>query len=864
MHSSPISLVLLAASVGIALISAPAAAETPPAPRAGNDLGEIVVTARQREEKLIDVPVTVQAFTAHDIKSAGIERPQNFIALTSGVSQVQTAEVGDMQVNIRGISTGRDAETNFALVVDGVLQTNPNAFNQELAGVTQIEVLKGPQGALYGRNALAGAIIISTKKPTDVFEGEATAGVGNHGQYTGSLSLSGPLSGGFAGTIGAYTRHDDGSFKNSYLHCENCGNYLRDTGVTGRLVFKAGDSSEFDVKAKYSKVSAGAINFNASIALVDAAKQFNFGPFWENPNTHQFVYINNVKPVNEQTNKDVSVKGTFAVSLGTLTATAAYNDQTNFFLTDGTSDSFGLYSANPVCQASFNARAADTPVPAPFNYGTPPPNILNAFQPAYAPTTCGGYQYQQRDQKDASLEVRLASPGNQPLRWLAGVYVADIKRHVVVSQGSDLNQGFLHQAYVPSTGPNPTDLLYDDDFRSKVYAGFANVAYDVAPGLELALAVRYDKEDRSVDNNVPKVSPQTPGFGPFGLLALVVPSFQAFGFGPVCPSGPNRPDCKGFINPFYNLPGNSGLSSIPSRSKSFDQFQPKLSANWKVTDEWALYASYGYGFRSGGFNSTGSAATLAAAFGNLKLDNGTPNLQAVSDDFRKEVSKAAEAGFKARLFDHTLSLNGAVYITKVDDMQNFSFFAGPFGLLRIVTNIDKVDIKGAEMDFRWRANEYFTLLGGAGYTDATIKAYAVRPYTAGNKVPYVPEYTGNLGAEFRIPVARGAFSVVARLDTTFIGKTWFSPVQNNRLPNFFTGLGFGEGDFSKQYRKPYETFDARLGLESDQWSVTAWSHNLTNKKYLEEIIPSPEFGGSFIHDSYGRSYGLSLAYRFGM
>ena len=71
---------------------------------------------------------------ATDIKSAGIERPQDFIALTPGVSQVQTAEAGDLQVNIRGINTGRDAETNFALVVDGVLQTNPNALNQELVG----------------------------------------------------------------------------------------------------------------------------------------------------------------------------------------------------------------------------------------------------------------------------------------------------------------------------------------------------------------------------------------------------------------------------------------------------------------------------------------------------------------------------------------------------------------------------------------------------------------------------------------------------------------------------------------------------------------------------------------------------------
>jgi iron complex outermembrane receptor protein len=108
----------------------------------------------------------------------------------------------------------------------------------------------------------------------------------------------------------------------------------------------------------------------------------------------------------------------------------------------------------------------------------------------------------------------------------------------------------------------------------------------------------------------------------------------------------------------------------------------------------------------------------------------------------------------------------------------------------------------------------------------------------------------------------GSLSLVARLDENFTGKTWFSTVQDNRLPNFFTGLNFGEGDFSKQYRKPYAVTDGRLGVEGDKWAVTAWARNLTNKKYLEEIIPAPEFGGSFIHDSFGRTYGLEVSARF--
>ncbi|HEY8509065.1 MAG TPA: TonB-dependent receptor plug domain-containing protein, partial [Steroidobacteraceae bacterium] len=141
-------------------------------------LEEVVITARQREERVLDVPATVQAFTATEIKAAGIERAGDFVALTPGLAQVQTAEIGDLQLSIRGINTGRDAETNFALVIDGVLQTNPNAFNQEFANITQIEVLKGPQGAIYGRNAVAGAVIITTRRPTDEFDASATVGYG--------------------------------------------------------------------------------------------------------------------------------------------------------------------------------------------------------------------------------------------------------------------------------------------------------------------------------------------------------------------------------------------------------------------------------------------------------------------------------------------------------------------------------------------------------------------------------------------------------------------------------------------------------------------------------------------------------------
>jgi len=127
----------------------------------------ITVTALMVEDELTDVPATVSVLTDGQIEAVGVSRAEDFIKLVPGVSMVNAAEVGDTQVNIRGINGSRDAENSFAFVVDGVLMTNPAAFNREYANLRQIEVLKGPQGALYGRNASAGAVIVTTNLPGD-------------------------------------------------------------------------------------------------------------------------------------------------------------------------------------------------------------------------------------------------------------------------------------------------------------------------------------------------------------------------------------------------------------------------------------------------------------------------------------------------------------------------------------------------------------------------------------------------------------------------------------------------------------------------------------------------------------------------
>ena len=191
-------------------VALPAMAQT-------TEMEEIVVTARKRNENYQDVPVTINVFTESLVKDAGIQRPADFIQMVPNMTLVETQNAGNAFVVIRGISQARNSEPSVAVQVDGVLETNPAEFNQELFDIQQIEVLKGPQGALYGRNAIGGAIIITTQDPADEFEATAKAGYGNENSIRGQLGVSGPIgdTAGYRATVNYY--ETDGFLDNVFL-----------------------------------------------------------------------------------------------------------------------------------------------------------------------------------------------------------------------------------------------------------------------------------------------------------------------------------------------------------------------------------------------------------------------------------------------------------------------------------------------------------------------------------------------------------------------------------------------------------------------------------------------------------------------
>ena len=629
-------------------------------------LEEVVVSARKVDESVQDVPIAMSVFTSSDISDAGIERPEDFIALTPNVVMANTVNVGDTLVTIRGLTSTRDAESNFAFVVDGVLQTNPNAFNRELLDIAQIEVLKGPQGALYGRNATSGAILITTKAPSEESESTAVIGMGVNNASKLQYVNSGKMGDNVYTRFSVSTRETDGEHTNVYSNLKNV-DFFEDTTIRGRVLVEEDDSS-WDFRFGMSEASGGTINFNAVFAL-PAFQGFGTpgaDQFFKDVNEHKFTYMFNVPPVNEQETSDLSIKYTEDLANGReFSAIFAYNHLEEFLMSDGTSGAFGGYFGVPACAASNTAAnlALINSLPPGFSFAAPgtAPSGANSVLGPYLPHTCDGYQFQSRDQDDVSIEVKLTSNQTESTRWLIGGYYAEIERDVAVAYGADLGKGFEFKSYVPATGKNPTDLSFDDTFTTDVFSIFGQYSIDLSDATELSFEGRYDKEKRSVDNNVPATT-------------------SALYYGGGAP-----------INPAMS----AGGSKIPSRDKSYDQFQPKISLT-TTAENTTIYASYGVGFRSGGFNSSGSAALINSQL-NIPVSAGL----GVSDSFNKEVSKSFEVGFKGRYLDGRLAINGALFETEVDDNQFFEFFAGPWGLLRVVTSIDQLDISGSELDFKY-------------------------------------------------------------------------------------------------------------------------------------------------------------------
>jgi len=842
-------LLILGSVASAALFPAHGFAQT--AQSASDDIGgEIVVTARRQDEKLQDVPASITVLTTEALQNTGVRVAADFVQLTPGVTIITgVVEAGDTQIAIRGVNGARDGENNVALVVDGVLKTNTALLAQDQGAISQIEILKGPQGAYYGRSAVAGAIVMTTKRPGDRIEVSGRVSGANNNTYNAAASISGPLSDTLGFVINGDYFTTDGFYRDIYstdplratLSPANPGKAAsvddnERWNINGRLLFTPSADTELDLKVRYAKLSGSAIGFNAIFQLPALAAAVNVPAFNIDANDHEFIFTRNIDPENRQKTFETSLhlRQTISDSIN-LTGYVAYSQTNNSFTADGTSGTFGFFAEEASCQASTQALTG-YPVQAPFSVGIP-----GGFLNPYSPVTCDGSQYQQRDQKDFTAELRLSGETDGGLNWSFGGYYLYIDRFTCTNLGLDTNQGVIRECFT-TDARNPTEALAQDSFKTNVYALFGSLDYKPTERLTLSAALRYDIEDRSTENSIPT-----------GRRTRWVGNVLTGN-----PNGTPTTPANYFLNPGLD-PVYNASGVLAPRNATFKQFQPKISAVFAATDYINIFANWGIGFKSGGFNNAGSAAIVNGFFNAPVSAGGIDAGLTISDEFDKETTSAFELGVKGNITPD-ISFEIAGYRTIVTDSQFFEFFVGPFGLLRVVSNIDKVRLQGIEGSFNARIVDGFTVFGSANVIDATIRANRSRPYTVGNKAPATADYTINIGAQYDGPLT-DTLGMLLRADYRVTGPTYFHTVQDNTIPNIFQGL-VGPANMANTRRDTFGVLNLRAGIKADNWSLTAFANNVTKKRYLAEVIVAPEFGGGFVAPGPLQSYGLEATFRF--
>jgi len=459
--SCPFHISVLALGIGLtfpALAQEQTASED--APYAA--LEKIVIKARGRDETQQTVPLSVKAFSSKAIEDAGIKGVGDFVAVTPNLSLTEAQSVGTSFMTIRGLSQVRNGETPMAVVVDGVIQSDAKQFGQELFDIQSIEVLRGPQGALYGRNASGGAILINTKQPRNEAGGYIQAGVGNGDHKQMQASVGGAI---IPDTlmyrISANYTDRGGNLTNDNLKKKV--DPYEDTTIRGLLKWHVSDDLGIDLRVNHVQDRSGALNYqyqpthlNAD-CTADPNNIFDFSKVDADSVSRRFC-ANNMG-FNTRSLDEVTTKFDYNLNFATLTGVASFNR-----ITEKTASDQYPYTASR--------------------------NLLGGF----ADGTTGQFV----DTKTQSYELRLTSPSKPSVRWMAGVYALMTDRFSSTWTGMDSGSGVVPLERDPqfSSPVNPTNSWLADNNDNKSSAIFGNLDWDITQKVELSTAFRYDRDER--------------------------------------------------------------------------------------------------------------------------------------------------------------------------------------------------------------------------------------------------------------------------------------------------------------------------------------------------------------------------------
>ncbi len=777
----------------------------------------IIVTAQKREQSLQDVPIVVTAVSEQLLQDTGVKDIKDLTVLAPGLTVTSTSSEASTTARIRGIGTVGDnpgLESSVGVVIDGVYRPRNGVGFGDLGEIERIEVLKGPQGTLFGKNTSAGVINIITKRPTHDFSSQVEVTAGNYGALEGSASINGGISDTVAARLYIGARERDGFLdvnRGGGPRVEPDDNDRKVWTARGQMLFEPTDALEVRLTADFSERDESCCAaVQTTRAPAGAALDALAGGRGVNPTAQAFDRVAYSNRSTKQEIEDLggSAEVNYDFGAATLTSISAYRTWESLNAQD------------------IEFSAADV------WHRDPDGNQLTEF-------------------KQINQEFRLAGETDM-VSWLFGAFYAqeDLLSRQQLQYGTQYGTYILALAgaAAPALAPLVTGLypeglgsrdVHEQDSES--WALFTNNSIRFTDALELTVGVRYTNESKDLDSRYNNTHN--------GMGCATWRGATAAGLIPAAAAPLMRLACLGLTDP--NFDPDSPLAIAPARvnpveSQSMDEseWSGTLKLSYRFTDEVMTYASYARGYKAGGFNLDRVRSGTGAGD---QIDT----IPVLDTSFDKELVDSYEIGIKTQWAGNSLLLNAAVFYQDYTDFQLNTFDGVQF----IVTSLDQVTSEGVDLDIVWFTPlDQLSLQGGVTYADTQIKdpAALANPLwfsqaRADDRMSFAPKWSGSLSATFEQPLGGDL--------------VWRTNVGAKYTSEYNTGSNLHPG----KMQDSLTLVNARMGLGADDesWMLELWAQNLTDEDYYQVVFDAPtQTGGLNAFLAPPRTYGLTARFKF--
>ncbi|MBI1685914.1 TonB-dependent receptor [Caulobacter hibisci] len=788
----------------------------------------IIVTAQKREQNLQDTPVVVTAIGAKLLQDTGVKDIKDLTILTPGLTVTSTTSEASTTARIRGVGTVGDnpgLESSVGVVIDGVYRPRNGVSFGDLGEMERIEVLKGPQGTLFGKNTSAGVINVMTKEPEFGFGANVEATVGNYDAKGLAGSVTGPLFGSdkWAGRLYAATRQRNGY--NSVVTGEGPSSEKEDADqnfytVRGQLLFVPDDNATFKIIADYTKrdencCGAVQIRTGPTSAVVNALTTGGKGVTSPADPFARVAYSNRGSP-QEIEDKGISLQADIDLPIGTLTSISAIRN----WRTDTGQDS-------DFTAADITYRAKDGTNYAEFTTYTQELRLAGSTERLN--WLVGAFLADERLDNEANFRFGADYEAYMSTIVLSGVAGALAPAGITVNQAngatfaSQITALPYGSSFTAGTGLHDT---YNQ--RSKTIALFTNNSFKVTDAFDITVGLRYTAEDKSLDtyqtgaSNACGVLLTTAGQQRVAatLVGRGVPAAlfaTSTGTGLISTVVGNM--CLPWANPLFNNRGTQ-------QDSSEREWTGTVKASYRLNPQVFAYGSYARGYKGGGFNLDRTQSSNGLPSGGVGV------IPIADTSFPAEYVDSYELGLKNTLFDRTVLFNVTGFYQKYENFQLNTFLGTSFA----VRSVEEVTSKGVDVDFIWFTPlRGLTVQSGLTYakTEYGDQKVANDPTNAlsllpGSQVSFAPKTSASASVSYEHPVG-------AALKAKY-----------NIGAKYMSSYNTGSDLFPLKHQDGFALVNARvaLGDADDKWTAELWAQNLLDEEYYQVVFNGPLQGSS--------------------